>query len=59
MPFDIVAIVTPAPGKEARLEEIMVEFTKLVTDTEQKTIRYQPYKQVGEGQGNELVVIER
>lgn len=59
MAFDIVAILYPNPGKEARLEEIMVEFTQLVSRTEQKTIRYQPYKQVGEGHGNEFVVIER
>ena len=58
-PVNVVAIVTPAPGKESKVESILADLAKKVEQHESGVERYQPYKQVGDGAGTEFVVVER
>lgn len=62
MVFEIVAIVTPATGKEAQLETLLKELTAGVEKHEPDVERYIAYKVVGRRHTDgpaEFVVIER
>ncbi|MCJ1410889.1 hypothetical protein MMC19_004976 [Ptychographa xylographoides] len=53
---DLVAILTPAPGKKDRVEELMLDLTKQVYKNEPDVLRYRLNYQEDTG---EFVVIER
>lgn len=59
MPIDVVAIVTPTKGKEARLKELIVDFATWVQQHEGEVSRYEVYEQIGEHAGVEFVFVER
>jgi quinol monooxygenase YgiN len=62
MVFEIVAIVTPASGKEGELEELLKELTSGVEKYEPDVERYLAYKVTGTrdtDRPTEFVVIER
>ncbi|KAF7943509.1 hypothetical protein EAE96_011432 [Botrytis aclada] len=57
-PLHALAIITPAPGKEARLREVMIELGKKVEENEQGVLRYQSFEQYDGEKGNVFVVQE-
>ena len=59
MPLNVVAIITPAAGKESRVEEILSDLAKKVHKHESDVSRYSPCKVVGTDGTPEFVVIER
>ncbi|KAI9870347.1 MAG: hypothetical protein M1823_008769, partial [Watsoniomyces obsoletus] len=60
MAIDIIAIVTAAPGKEDKVEELLNTLADGVKSEEPKTLRYKPYKCINSEDGTtEFVVIER
>lgn len=59
MVLDIVAIVTPAPGKEARVEEILKELTGKVEQNEPEVAKYMAYKTQNAEGATEYVFVER
>jgi hypothetical protein len=61
MPVDIVAIVSPAPGKEARMEELLLWLSGEIKKDEPGLTRLQWYRQIdGEGEGStDFVCIEQ
>ena len=48
MAVDIVAIMTPALGKEDAVEQTLNDLAKAVKAKEPQALRYQPYKSVGD-----------
>ena len=59
MPVDVVAIVTPVPGKEARVEEILKELISKVEQNEPDVARYIAYKSQNAEGATEYVFTER
>jgi quinol monooxygenase YgiN len=59
MPLDVVAIITPAPGKEARLEEVLKELTGDVEKNEPDVAKYRAYKTQNAEGVTQYVFIER
>ena len=59
MVLNVVAIVTPAPGKEHRVQEILVDLAANVKKHESDVSRYVPHKVVGRDGTPEFVVVER
>lgn len=59
MVLDIVAIVTPAPGKEARVEEILKDLTAKVEQHEPDVAKYMAYKSQNAEGATEYVFVER
>ncbi len=59
MVLNVVAIVTPAPGKEERVKEILVQLAKDVEKHESDVARYVPHKIIGAEGATEFVVVER
>jgi hypothetical protein len=52
MPIDVVVIVSPALGKEARMEELLIWLAAEIKKDEPGLTRLQWYRQVdGEGEG--------
>ena len=59
MVLNIVAIVSPAPGKEKRIEEILAGLAGNVHKHEKDVHRYVAHKVVGAEGAQEFVVVER
>ena len=59
MVLDIVAIVTPAPGKEARVEEILKDLTAKVEQHEPDVAKYMAYKTQNAEGATEYLFVER
>lgn len=59
MVLDVVAIIVPAEGKEARLEEILKELTGNVEKHEPDVAKYSAYKTQNADGAIEYVFIER
>lgn len=59
MPVDVVAIVTPAPGKEARIEEILKDLISKVEQNEPDVARYIAYKSKNAEGATEYIFTER
>jgi quinol monooxygenase YgiN len=59
MPVDVVAIATPVPGKEARMEEILKELISKVEQNEPDVAKYIAYKSQNAEGATEYVFIER
>ncbi|KAB8293046.1 hypothetical protein EYC80_007406 [Monilinia laxa] len=57
-PVHCVAIVTPAPGKEARLREILTELGNNIEKHEKEVSTYQVFEQYDGENGNVFVVRE-
>ncbi|TGO42145.1 hypothetical protein BHYA_0012g00610 [Botrytis hyacinthi] len=57
-PIHCLATVTPAPGKEARLREIITDLTNKVEKNEQAVRKYQAFEQYGGEKGNVFVIQE-
>ncbi|MCJ1476687.1 hypothetical protein MMC13_005355 [Lambiella insularis] len=52
---DLVAIMTPAPGKSERMKEELLKFSKMVHEKEPETLRYHLHQE----EGGDFVLIER
>jgi hypothetical protein len=59
MPLDVVAIITPAAGKEPRLEELLKELTGDVEKNEPDVAKYRAYKTQNAEGATQYVFIER
>jgi quinol monooxygenase YgiN len=59
MPVEVVAIVSPVPGKEARVEEILKELIAAVEKNEPDVLRYRAYKSQNAEGATEYVFTER
>lgn len=59
MVLDIVAIVTPATGKEARVEEIIKDLSAKVKQNEPDVAKYMSYKTQSAEGATEYVFVER
>lgn len=59
MPVDVVAIVSPVPGKEARVEEILKELISKVETDEPDVSRYIAYKSKNAEGATEYIFTER
>ena len=59
MVVDVVAIVSPAPGKEARLEELLKDLTGKVEQNEPDVAKYMAYKTQNAEGATEYVFVER
>jgi len=49
MPLEVLAIISPLPGKEKRVEEIISSVTESVEATEPYTMSYHSYRTIGDG----------
>lgn len=54
----VVAILTPAPGKEARLRDLLTNLANIVKDKEPEVSRYQLFEEQNAQGGNVFVVEE-
>ncbi|TGO69346.1 hypothetical protein BOTNAR_0012g00340 [Botryotinia narcissicola] len=57
-PIHCLATVTPTPGKEARLREIITDLANKVEKNEQAVRKYQAFEQYGGEKGNVFVIQE-
>jgi len=57
-PIHATAIITPAPGKEARLREILTDLANNVEKHESQVRKYQVFEQYDGDNGNVFVVQE-
>ena len=55
MAIEVVAILSPAPGKSDRAIELLTAHAQYVKDNEPNTTKYQLHKQIN---SNDLVMIE-
>jgi len=54
----VVAIITPRPGKEARIKELLTELANNVKENEPGAIKYEVFEEYDGKEGNKIVVIE-
>lgn len=52
---DVIAIISPAPGKEARVEELLRDMTQKVHDKEPGALRYHLHKDVN---SSDFIMVE-
>ncbi|KAM3072175.1 hypothetical protein ACMFMG_008631 [Clarireedia jacksonii] len=57
-PIHHIAVITPAPGKEARLQEILIDFANAVEKQESGVLAFQLFEQYDGANGNVFVVHE-
>ncbi|KAL9094987.1 MAG: hypothetical protein Q9165_002589 [Trypethelium subeluteriae] len=55
--IEVVAILSPKPGKEARVEQLLLEFSAHAKENEPDTLRYHVHRQIKKD-APEYVVIE-
>ncbi|KAH7383085.1 hypothetical protein BKA64DRAFT_176823 [Cadophora sp. MPI-SDFR-AT-0126] len=58
MSIQVVAIITPAAGKEARLKELLTGLAEKVSKNEKDVSKYQIFEQFNGENGNVFVVEE-
>ncbi|KAL5323041.1 hypothetical protein ACEPPN_007569 [Leptodophora sp. 'Broadleaf-Isolate-01'] len=58
MSVQVVAILTPAPGKESRLKELLIGLAEKVSKNEKDVSKYQVFEQFNSEGVNVLVVEE-
>jgi quinol monooxygenase YgiN len=59
MAIDMIAVITPAPGSEATVEEVLNTLAVAVKGKEPGTLKYVPHKTVAEDGTVEFVITER
>jgi hypothetical protein len=59
MVIDVVATISPIPGKEARVQELISRQIANTREHEPNMLTHQSYKFVGSGGTTEFVVIQR
>ncbi|PBP24585.1 hypothetical protein BUE80_DR004373 [Diplocarpon rosae] len=58
MSVQVVAIITPAPGKESRIKELLAGLADNVAKNESKVSKYQVFEQYGGENSNSIIVEE-
>ncbi|TAQ88271.1 hypothetical protein B7494_g3368, partial [Chlorociboria aeruginascens] len=59
-PIDLIAILSPSPGKADRIEELLLEVSEYVKKSEPGTLKYQIHREVSKKTGaGQVILFER